>query len=254
MVHVSETCEPNQVHLITHVQTTQAHVQDVEQTAIIHEALSKKSLLPEQHFVDAGYVDAELLVSSQLDYGIELIGPVRPDSSWQAKDPDAYDSSCFSIDWEHQVVTCPEGHESQRWRTRQDKRRQTPVISVDFAKSTCLECPTRGLCTRSVSAPRSLTLQPQEYQEALQQARKEQTSSQWWQLYHTRAGIEGTISQAVASFGLRENRYRGLAKTHLQHVVTATAINLKRLFAWVLGVPLAQTRISRFAALEPQVA
>ncbi len=99
--------------------------------------------------------------------GMELIGPVRPDSSWQAKEQDAYDSSCFAIDWERQVVTCPEGHLSQRWRPRLDKRRQTPVISVDFAKSTCLECPNRGLCTRSVSAPRSLTLQPQEYQEAL---------------------------------------------------------------------------------------
>ncbi|WP_202972013.1 hypothetical protein [Moorena producens] len=42
----------------------------------------------------------------------------------------------------------------------------------------------------------------------------------------------------------------GLAKTHLQHVMTATAINLKRLFAWVQGIPLAGTRISSFAALN----
>lgn len=66
-VHVSETCEPQQVHLITHVETTPAHVQDIEQTATIHQALAQKSLLPSQHFVDAGYVDAELLVSSQQD-------------------------------------------------------------------------------------------------------------------------------------------------------------------------------------------
>jgi transposase len=64
-VHVSETCESEEVHLITHVETTPAHVQDIELTAIIHEALSQKSLLPSQHFVDAGYVDAELLVRSQ---------------------------------------------------------------------------------------------------------------------------------------------------------------------------------------------
>ena len=99
-VHISETCEPDQVHVITHVQTTPAHVQDIEQTASIHQALAQKSLLPAQHFVDAGYVDVELLVTSQEDYGIELIGPVRPDPSWQAKQPEAFDCSRFSIDWE----------------------------------------------------------------------------------------------------------------------------------------------------------
>ena len=57
-VHVSETCKPEQVHLITHVQTTPAQVQDIEQTASIHEALAQKSLLPSQHFVDSGYVTA----------------------------------------------------------------------------------------------------------------------------------------------------------------------------------------------------
>ncbi|NEO45079.1 MAG: hypothetical protein F6K55_13485 [Moorea sp. SIO4A3] len=88
-----ETCETDQVHLITHVETTPAQVQDVEQTAIIHQALAQKSLLPSQHFVDAGYVDAQLLVTSQNDYGIELIGPVRPDTSWQATREDAYDFS-----------------------------------------------------------------------------------------------------------------------------------------------------------------
>ncbi len=87
-------------------------------------------------------------------------------------------------------------------------------------------------------------------QTALLQARKQQASQQWWEYYGLRAGIEGTISQAVVSFGIRQNRYRGLVKTHLQHVMTATAINLKRLFAWFQGVPLAQTRISSFAALN----
>ena len=110
-VHVTETCEPQEVHLITHVQTTPAHIQDIEQTAVIHEALNQKSLLPDRHFVDAGYVDAELLVSSQHDYGIELIGPVRPDPSWQAKNPVAYDASQFSIDWLSQTVTCPQGQQ-----------------------------------------------------------------------------------------------------------------------------------------------
>ena len=66
-----------------------------------------------------------------------------------------------------------------------------------------------------------------------------------------RAGIEGTFSQAVRSFDLRHTRYRGLAQTHLQHVVTAAALNLDRLVAWLQDLPRAKTRISRFAALAP---
>jgi IS5 family transposase len=64
-----------------------------------------------------------------------------------------------------------------------------------------------------------------------------------------RAGIEGTISQGVRAFGLRRSRYRGLAKTHLQHVATAAAIDLERLAAWFRAVPRAVTRTSRFTAL-----
>jgi hypothetical protein len=53
----------------------------------------------------------------------------------------------------------------------------------------------------------------------------------------------------VRAFGLRRGRYRGLAKTRLQHVATAAAINVERLTAWFRAVPRAATRTSRFAAL-----
>jgi transposase len=54
-VHLTETCEENQVHLLTHVETTIATVPDSEVTASIHETLAKKDLLPDDHLVDAGY-------------------------------------------------------------------------------------------------------------------------------------------------------------------------------------------------------
>jgi transposase len=42
----------------------------------------------------------------------------------------------------------------------------------------------------------------------------------------------------------------GLAKTHLQHVITAAAVNLVRIADWQSGVEPAKTRCSRFAALQ----
>ena len=62
-VHLTETCEKDSPHLIIHVETTTAPVSDDARTASIHEGLKQKELLPKQHLVDTGYVDAQLLHS-----------------------------------------------------------------------------------------------------------------------------------------------------------------------------------------------
>ena len=49
--------------------------------------------------------------------------------------------------------------------------------------------------------------------------------------------VEGTLSQGVGAFGLRKTRYRGLAKTGLQHVATTSAMNLIRFQTYLQGVP-----------------
>ncbi|MFJ9843506.1 transposase [Kitasatospora sp. NPDC101155] len=77
-----------------------------------------------------------------------------------------------------------------------------------------------------------------------------QLTDQWQQRYNTRAGVEGTISQAVRRTGIRRTRYTGLAKTHLGNLLAATAINLIRLDAWLTNTPLGKTRTSHLAALD----
>jgi transposase len=48
---------------------------------------------------------------------------------------------------------------------------------------------------------------------------------------------------------LRQARYFGLPKTTLQHVMTATAINVRRIVSWLIEPSLRSTQVSRFAAL-----
>jgi transposase len=91
----------------------------------------------------------------------------------------------------------------------------------------------------------------QDQYEALQAAQTWSASEEGQQRYQRRAGVEGTLSQGVRAFGLRRTRYCGVAKTHLQHVAIAAAINIDRLVAWLDERPRAQTRTSRFAALVP---
>ena len=102
--------------------------------------------------------------------------------------------------------------------------------------------------------PRQLGIHPQAEHEALRTARARQLTPDFQSVYATRAGIEGTLSQAIRNSGLRRSRYIGLAKTHLQHLLTATATNLLRAAAWLMGQPRARTRTPAFAKLAPALA
>jgi len=97
-------------------------------------------------------------------------------------------------------------------------------------------------------------LQAQEQYEALHAARQHQTTEEFSQQYAPRAGIEGTHAQGIRRCGLRQARYIGLAKTHLQHIAPAAALNLVRLGEWWAGTPHAKTRCSPFARLKESLA
>jgi transposase len=76
-------------------------------------------------------------------------------------------------------------------------------------------------------------LRPKAQFEALQQARQQQTTDAFKTCYRARGGIKGCLSQGVRACNLRRSRYLGLAQTRLQHVLTAVALNLKRIAAWL---------------------
>lgn len=248
-VHLTETCDAGQPHLITHVLTTPATTQDCVQLDDLHAALAAKGLLPAEHLVDAGYPSAGNLVTSQRDYGVDVIAPVRSDTSWQARAGQGYAVASFQVDWEAQVVTCPRGQTSHSWGAHHN-RQGAPDLLVKFAAADCAACPVRAQCTHAASGPRSLTLYPREQHQALHAARQRQTTAEFRQAYRPRAGVESTLSQGVRVCDLRRSRYRGLAKTHLQHVLTAVGLNLRRLVNWLAD--LAQPAYhSPFAKLAP---
>ncbi len=159
-----------------------------------------------------------------------------------------YEFSQFKVDWKQEQVICPQGKKSTIWTPAVDHW-GNEGIRVRFRKKDCLACSHRKHCVRSASGPRTPRFLPQAQQMALQRRRAQQQTKEWQKGYNLRAGVEGTISQGVRGFGLRKARYLGLAKVHLQHILTAAAVNLARLVAWISEVPLAGTRISRFATI-----
>jgi transposase len=251
-VHLTETCDPEVPNVITNVETTLATTPDDNMVAVVHQSLEQSSLLPSEHLVDKGYTDSRVLVDSRQRYDITVVGPVADDPSWQARSGDGFTKSQFQVDWERRVVTCPAGKESISWSPNTWPENGM-MFEARFARKDCTPCPLRTRCTRAKNEPRLIGLQAREYFEALQAARRHQTTEEFRQNYAARAGIEGTHAQAVNRCGLRKCRYVGLAKTHLQHIVTAAAINLVRIADWYTGRPTAKTRCSRFAALQPAV-
>ena len=256
-VHLSETCteaadddpatgRPPAPNLLTGVATTEASVPDVAMTAPIHHTLAAADLTPAEHAVDAGYTSADLLLAARAQ-GITLLGPLLADTSPQAR-TGGYTAEAFTIDWNHQQVTCPQGATSVAWSPC--RQRGTDAIVVKFAAATCQACPAKNLCTRSTRSGRQLSLRPREVHHAVADARAGQTTSQWKARYNIRAGVEGTIRQATHVTGIRRARYLGLPKTRLEHNAAAAAVNLIRLDAWWTGKPLDRTRTTHLQRLD----
>jgi transposase len=169
-VHVTETCDDDTPHVITHVGTTIAMDQDVTVIDAIHQGLAQHNRLPDVHFVDGAYTSGEKLASSQSEYQIDLLGPMRQDQSWQAHDAQAIDISHFQIDWEQEIVICPMGKQSRPWKPSKGLRGK-PTFQVAFYRKDCAACGVRDRCTSSATEARGLTLHPKAQHLALRQAR-----------------------------------------------------------------------------------
>jgi transposase len=216
MVHLTETCDVNAPHLVLHADTTPANVHEAMRTEPIHAALAAKGLAPAEHLVDSAYVSAEHLIRARERYGIDLVGPMRPRTGWQNRAEGAFGSTDFAVDWERCVVRCPENHDSKNWHEYESKA-TGPHIRIRFDAADCDVCPSKPRCTRGQGQGRQLTLHAREQHEALAAARARHETKLGQRLYAQRQGVEGTLSQGVRSFGLRQARYRGLAKTGLQN-------------------------------------
>src|SRR5260370_14179847 len=230
-VHFTETCEADEPHLIVDVITTAATTPDGEIMGELHDQLAHQEMLPDQHLVDMGYVDAEVLAESQNRYQVDDVSAVMPDLSWQTRAATSFDHRCFTIDWQAHEVICPASRTSQSWGTIADRHGKT-VVRVRFPQAVCQSCPLHDQCTRSPA--RVLILQPNEQAyRALQETRARELTPAFRAVYAKRAGMEGTIAQAVRTGEMRRARYIAGTKLRLQAFFTATAMNVLRALAWI---------------------
>ena len=267
-LHISETCDdppacgcPPQgwcghdvrPNLVTAVATTPATVCDIEMTTPVNTTLAGRDLAPARHYLDTGYASALAILDAARLAGITLVTPLRADGSRQARARSGYDLTAFAVDYDARTATCPQGKTATGWTPARTEGRD--IIVVRFGITTCRPCPVREQCTTARRNGRQLTILPRDQHELQAAARAAQQGENWQEDYKRRAGIEGTISQAVTITGCRRARYRGLRKTHLGHVCSAVALNLCRLDAYWNDTPLNRkttTHLTRLTHATPK--
>ncbi len=253
-VHISETCDDDRPDLITHVLTTAATMQDSVMGPAIQQDLADRDLLPNTHLLDSGYVDSELLVSARRQHGVDMVGPPFGSYSRQRRAGQGYDVHAFVIDWEREQATCPQGQTSVKWTPRVNINGD-PVVHMRFDTATCRACAVRSACTWAKDAPRRLTVRTKEHHLAIQAARQRQETAGFKVQYALRAGIESAISQGTRRFTMRQSQYIGLARTHLQQILVAVAMNVVRVVAWLWNESGGDHKrpAGRFALLMPHL-
>ena len=89
----------------------------------------------------------------------------------------------------------------------------------------------------------------------MQAVRQRQETAEFKAQYAMRAGVESTLSQGVRRFDLRQSRYTGLARTHLQQTLNATAMKVVRIIEWLKGRACGEQRrkVGHFARLAPKL-
>jgi hypothetical protein len=216
-------------------------------TTAVHDQMAASAVLPGEHAVDSGFMSADELAAARLR-GITLLGPLRPGRSAQIR-PGGYAIGSFTVDWDRQQATCPQGAASRSW-TPSTRADGAQLIKVRFPARACRPCPARDQCTTAARGGRALSLRPRHIHEAVLAARAAQDTPAFKDRYRARAGAEGTIAQATHVTGIRRARYLGLDKTRLEHLAAATAINCIRLDAWYAGKPLDRTRTTHLQRLD----
>jgi transposase len=229
--HLTETCAPDGPNVITDVATTAATTHDSKVLPGIHTRLARRGLLPAEHLVDGGYTSLPHLEQATRDHQVTVSGPLHDNPTRQHRRSEGFARDDLHIDYDRQQVTCPQGQVSAGWHGPYPTSSPTaaPLIVARFTKGQCRPCPVRAQCTTTRDSARTVGFPPRELRDLQLRVRAEQQTPERKTRYAVRSGVEGTVNEFVHGHGMRRCRYRGQGKVHLQHVLTAIAVNIERL-------------------------
>ena len=231
LAHVTETCSADGPNVITDVATMPATSADTAAVAGIHARLERRGLLPGEHLADGGYASLVHMERAGRDDQVTLTGPLPGNRTRQHRDQDGYARDDFRIDFDRQEVTCPRARSARGGTAPTPRPRPTPPRSsvAKFTRSQCQPCPVTAACTTSGDGKRTVGFPRARLYQLQARNRADQQDPRLAQALRRPGGVEGTVCELANGHGMRHCRYRAQPKAHLQHVLTAIAVNIERL-------------------------
>jgi transposase len=184
---------------------------------------------PSALYVDGAYVCSESLNDAR-EQGWELRGPA-PASPDRGK---VFTVEAFDVHVEERYATCPAAQRSSNCSRLEEQSTGDVDYRMEWSNTVCGPCPLRAQCVSAGQEHRTFVVG--ELHSLLQDRRREMQTDAFQKDMHRRNGIEGTQSELVRGYGLRQSRYRGQAKVRLQNYLIGAACNIRRLFrrlAWL---------------------
>jgi transposase len=227
-VQVAETVQEGELekgeptkNFITAMATQPATASDDAGLPLVEQEQSEMGFeKPGVLYVDGAYMSAERLAQAQTE-GRELIGPAQS----SPKKDGRFTIEDFQIRVEERKALCPAGKESTQCSRLEEQ--STGKVSFRFEWSRhCHECSLREQCLGKDQRHRTVVVG--QYHTHLQARRQEQRTREFKDKAKARNAIEGTQSELVRAYGLRQARYRGLLRTRLQNYFIGAACNIKR--------------------------
>jgi transposase len=191
----------------------------------LKEVLSEQASLglaaPDALYVDGAYVWGQSLKEAH-DEGRDLRGPA-PASPDRGK---TFTAEAFAVEVAARSAVCPAGQRSTNCSRLEEAKTGNVSYRFEWNVALCGACPKRAQCVSATQAHRTLVVG--EHHSFLQARRQEMQTAEFKQEMHRRNAIEGTQSELVRGYGLRDARYRGLVKVRLQNYLIGAACNLRR--------------------------
>jgi hypothetical protein len=222
-MQVSETYsreeEPKTLSLITEVMVEPAHRSDTDALIPLIEATQKRGLGPEEMLADSLYGSDENCEKAK-SLGVEVVSPVMEKP--QGKPLTLSD---FTFRPETTVDACPQGHGPVK--VRHKKRKYIAVFPVE----TCAHCPSLKDCLVK-PGKKGYSLYYDDKALRLAKRRAHEKTPEFQELYRSRTGIEGTMSQLDRKTVVKHLRVRGLAAVSFCATLKAAGINIFRAVAF----------------------
>jgi hypothetical protein len=227
LAHVTETCAADGPNVITDVATSA----DTLALAGIHARLDHRGLLPADHLVDGGYTSLVRMERAGREHQVTLAGPLPGNPTRQHRTQEGYRPRRLPHRLRPPGGHLPAGPGQQGLaRPLPDLlARRRPAHRRALHQGPVPALPGAGRLHRLRRRQAHRGLPPRELYELQVRNHADQQDPAWHKRYAVRSGIEGTVCEFAHGHGMRHCRYRGQPKAHLQHVLTAIAVNIERL-------------------------